>query len=253
MSYNIKINNFEGPFDLLFHLIEKEEMDIYDIPISQITIQYLEHIKKMETLDLEIASEFLLMAATLLEIKSKMLLPKPEKINKQADSLEVEDPRAQLVQRLLEYKKFKELAFELKQREKKQEGIYYRKHYLEEYYDLKNYPIKDLSVNDLINSLEKVLSKELEKKSYHKVAKERISIKDKMVQLYKKLIIVKKLVFNKLFSQTASKLEVIVTFLAVLELAKLRKVIIVQKKIFDNIFIYKNDSINEKLNKGEGL
>ncbi len=125
MTINIKLQNFEGPFDLLFHLIEKNEVDIYDIPIADITNQYLEYIYEMESLDLEVASEFIVMAATLLQIKSKMLLPK-QKRDLDELAADDEDPRAELVEKLIEYKKYKEVSNVLQKREDVYSKLFYK-------------------------------------------------------------------------------------------------------------------------------
>lgn len=238
MPYKIKLHNFEGPFDLLFHLIEKEEMDIYNIQISEITVQYLDYIKKMEILDLEIASEFLLMAATLLEIKSKMLLPKRKEID-QDNSIETKDPRAVLVLRLLEYKKFKVLAGEIKKLENAQVGIYYRNNIPQESDNIDDLPIKRLTINDIKAALDNLIQLRKRKDNQHIIIKDHVSIKEKIIQIYDKLIRLNKLVFQELFSVNSSRLEIIISFLAVLQLAKTGKVYLFQKKPFGNILISK--------------
>ena len=162
MSYKIKLDNFEGPFDLLFHLIEKEEMDIYNIQISEITAQYLDYIKKIDILNLEVASEFILMAAALLEIKSNMLLPKYKEAE-QDNSTETEDPRTMLVLRLLEYRKYKELARELKKLENAQADIYYRNNNPQEQNNIDNLPINGLTINEILSAIDNLIDRQKQK------------------------------------------------------------------------------------------
>ena len=155
MEYEIILDKFEGPLDLLYHLIEKDKVDIYDIPIYKITSQYISYINDMKELDLEITSEFLIMASTLIEIKSKMLLPKKDKedITHDEDQL---DPREELVKRLIEYKRYKEASIELKSRESTYKNIYYKRKEEIEYLD-DELDLEDISLKNIVDLYEKIL------------------------------------------------------------------------------------------------
>lgn len=246
MEYEIKLDTFEGPFDLLFHLIEKNEIDIYNIPISEITEQYLKYINQMKDLDMEVASEFLVMAATLLEIKSKMLLPNPveEQLEFDVNGL---DPRRDLVVKLIEYKKYKNIADFLKQREDKYGKIHFKsQEQLEEFID------KDIVVETEEMSLEeevlmkavKRLIQKAEKMDMHRkqffqeLKRDMYTVEDKITLLKGELEKEKKVQFVKLFKEDCPRLEIVVTFLALLELLKLKVINIKQDKIFDDIIIY---------------
>ncbi len=238
MPINIKVEVFEGPLDLLFHLIEKSEINIYDIPISEITNQYLEYLLLMEELDLEIASEFMLMAATLIQIKSKMLLPKPLK-EETVDDL---DPREELVRKLLEYKQYKEASNILKEKMDVYEKIFYKHPDPIEMYvnDLNDF--QDMNIQVLFNSLKNILAsqKEIEEQNNNRVKfilKDKVTIEEKLYELENLLQKNKSFYFEHLFSGSTSKHEIIVTFLALLELMKRHLVTLEQDKNFDIILI----------------
>ncbi len=245
MGYEIKLKTFEGPLDLLFHLIEKNEIDIYNIPISEITNQYLEYINSIQNLDMEVASEFLVMAATLLEIKSKMLLPNPveEQLEFEADGI---DPRRDLVVKLIEYKKFKTAADFFKEREDLHGRILFKaQEHLEDYIDKKNVLIENVSFEKeiLINAVNRLLKKanreDQNRKEFFKELKRDIYTVDEKIVLIRNMIINKdEIGFNDLCQNDNSKLEIIVTFLALLELLKLKEIKIEQSKIFGEISIY---------------
>lgn len=237
MSYKVKLEIFEGPLDLLLHLIKKDEIDIYDIPISGITNQYLKYIEFMKLLDLSIAGEFLVMAATLMHIKSKMLLPQPE-IEEEIDE---EDPRAELVRRLLEYKKFKEAANELHNRNLRQKDYYARgvtvdvdKDGEEEYFEA--------SIFDLITAFNKVM-KEIPKTLFHEVIKDEFTVEEKMHDIFHMLVERLSVSFNELFKKARNKTEVITTFLAILELIRLKEITVKQNKTFGDITIERNKEL----------
>lgn len=238
MSYKVKLNIFEGPLDLLLFLIKREKIDIYDIPIVTITQQYIEYLEILRLLDLEVAGDFLVMASTLLHIKSKMLLPKDEFLEEEPGE---EDPREELVKRLLEYKKYKDAAEQLKDKLNFHKSIYTRKgEGLEgkiiaedgtEYFEA--------SLFDLITSFRKVL-KHIPKTVFHEVVKDRYSVKDKIHTIFHMLQNVSKFRFEDVFSCNKDKDEAIVTFLAVLELIKMQEVLIVQKEVFSGIEIMRH-------------
>lgn len=236
----LKLDNFEGPFDLLFHLFEKNQVDIYDIPINVITDQYLDYLYTMQQLDLEVASEFLVMASTLLHIKSKMLLP--DKKEKKEEEL---DPREELVRRLIEYKKYKEFTFELKEMEKKWEMTVFR---LPEALDL---PVREeiLEIDPQVLRQQYLALLERNRKKINIGAKtitkliehEKVSLKSKMREVIKQLLSKASFKFSELFSfKSKSKTEVVTGFMAILELAKMNKVKIVQDKQFSDIHVVSN-------------
>lgn len=218
MNYNIKLDIFEGPLDLLLHLIKKNEVDIYDIPMATITEQYLEYIEIIKEMNLDFAGEFLVVAATLVHIKSKMLLP----VDAEAEAQEDEgiDPREELVRRLIEYKIYKEAARELSERLMLGRDVFLRGQVaplegLEEETGLMN-----LSVFDLMEALKGVLARAPKERTVE-LTVERFKIADKINFVMEHINEVKSAVFTSLFPPDAVRGEIIVTFLAILELAKL--------------------------------
>ncbi|KGM94113.1 segregation and condensation protein A [Clostridium novyi A str. 4552] len=241
MSLNIKIENFEGPFDLLLHLIKKNEMDIYDIKIYEITTQYLNYINNMKELDLEVTSEFIVIAATLLEIKSKMLLPK--QIVEENEE-EEEDPRQELINKLLEYKKFKQVADYLMNREATVGFMYSKKpEIIEDIHKDDNVDIlKDVTIlklfniyNDLINTYKNKMN--TESAIPKEIVLDKFKIEDKMVEISEKLKNGSTIGFSKLVNSCEDKIEAIVTFLALLELIKLRVISAIQESNFQEIYL----------------
>lgn len=245
MAYQIKIHNFEGPFDLLFHLIEKAEVDIYDIPIAEITNQYLEYIEEMQSLDLDVASEFIVMAATLIQIKSRMLLPK-EKNPMDELSADSDDPRAELVEQLLQYKKFKEAAMILKEKEEANIGIYYKNAEIIDDIDEDKILI-NITLNDLVQAFQDVLKKHEENVSHEnfeqQVIREEITIGSKIEYIRDTLSMNSTVYFNELFGSSSNKLEIIVTFLAILELIRLREIKVYQVKPYCDILIEQKNEV----------
>ncbi len=246
MKYKVKLSYFEGPLDLLLFFVKRDELNIYDIPIAKITKDFLEYIHLMQMLDLEVASEFIVMASTLMQIKAKMLLPKPETENKEDE----EDPRAELVRRLVEYKKFKELAHELEKMENEAGKIYYRqyfKHDARDYYgeDEIYEVLKDVSLFDLLNAFKKALEN-MKEKDYHIIETQNYKIEDEMENIMTRLKFKPKFSFNEILKDYAEKIRVIVAFLALLELARLKKIKIVQSDIFGEILIEKTSEPQEK-------
>ena len=240
MAYNLKLTMFEGPFDLLFHLLDKNEIDIYDIPIAKITEQYVEHINQMQLLDLEVTSEFLVMAAKLLSIKAKMLLPKPPKVEEDSNLEEI-DPREELVLRLLEYKRYKKVSEILKNREISQGQIYTRPNEEDMFIELfkEVNPLKGVEIKDLLFALKDVLNRVVEEDIPPEIPKEDFTLRDKMGLILRRLIFQQNgMPFKDIFNQQTTKIEVIVTFLALLELIKLKKVLIRQSSIFGQITLY---------------
>ncbi|MFH1877431.1 MAG: segregation/condensation protein A [Candidatus Omnitrophota bacterium] len=238
MSYKVKLNIFEGPLDLLLFLIKKEKIDIYDIPIARITRQYLEYMEIMQLLDLEIAGEFLVMAATLMHIKSKMLLPQEEGF---AEEEEEEDPRDELVRRLLEYKKYKEAASRLHEMHDRCKDVFIRKGSgaREKIVSADGTEYLEASLFDLITALRNIL-KRVPKETFHKVIRNEFTVSDKIHEILHALSRQNKVYFSSLFRKARNKNEVIVIFLAVLELMKMREIMTVQRDSFSEIEIIRN-------------
>ena len=236
MSYKVKLEVFEGPLDLLLYLIKKNELDIYDIPIADITEQYLEYIELMRMLDLNIAGEFLVMAATLIHIKSKMLLPPDEK---EILPEEEEDPRDELVRRLLEYKRFKEVAGVLQDLEGQRKKMFTRSAALDG--DLgPEEKFFEASLFDLITALTRVL-KDVPKEVFQEIVKDEFTVEKKVHDLLHMLVEKPVIHLTALFKSAKNKLEIIAIFLAVLELIRLKEIIVVQKKSFDEIEVIRNE------------
>jgi segregation and condensation protein A len=231
--YPVKLKVFEGPLDLLLFLIKKNEIDIYDIPISLITQQYLEYLEMMRSLDLEVAGEFVLMAATLIRIKAQMLLPKTDEGETE------EDPRAQLVAALLEYKKFKELSGVLQQKEKEESRFFPRCDfsYLESNNE-KNDEI-EVSLYDLLNAFKKVWRSAPEE-IIHRVKIEEVNLNQRVHHVLSCLKSKERVKFTELFLDNPIRLVMVVTFIAILELIRLKKIKIVQRRNFSQIWVYRN-------------
>ncbi len=246
MAIPVKLEAFEGPLDLLLHLIEKNKIDIYDIPIVEITEQYLAYIRQMQERDMNVVSEFLVMAATLLDIKCRMLLPK--EVDEEGQE---EDPRAELVQKLLEYKMYKFMSFELRDRQVDAARNLYREPHLprevEDYRQPIDYEelIGDLNLNKLHEIFRTMIRRQEDKidpirSQYGNIEKDEIDmdVKTLYVEAYAREH--RQFSFRKLLEKQASRMEVIVTFLIILELMKTGKITICQEKIFDDILITSN-------------
>ncbi|MCK9594491.1 MAG: segregation/condensation protein A [Candidatus Omnitrophica bacterium] len=238
MNYKIKLELFEGPLDLLLYLVKRDHLNIYDIPIAKVTEQYLSYLELMKCLDLNIAGEFLVMAATLMQIKSKMLLPAVESEEAQDDAV---DPRDELVKQLLEYERFKEIAQELRQREIKQQDIFKRPKLQEK--DLpETAPVYfEASIFDLITAFSQALE-ETPKDIFYNVIKDEYSIEDKIHQILHLLLLKNSVKLSELFTQAKTKIEIIVTFLSILELVKLREIRALQCEAFGEIEIARNQN-----------
>ncbi|GAB1531079.1 MULTISPECIES: segregation/condensation protein A [Brevibacillus] len=244
MAYSIKLDSFEGPLDLLLHLIDKAEVDIYDIPVAEITEQYLATIDKMQELQLDVASEFVVMAATLLSIKSKMLLPKKEEhVFQQFLDMDVDeiDPREELVARLLEYKRYKMLAENLREMEIGRNQVFTRPaENLSPYVREEDHTVTNVTLYDLINALEKLVKKTKEKEPMTTVSRDEISIKDRMTEIRQAVRSGGMVRFSELFTQGATRTEIVTTFLALLELMKAKHITCVQNQLFQDIIICEN-------------
>ena len=243
MGITVKLQVFEGPLDLLLHLLDKNKVNIYDIPIVEITAQYLEYIAEMKRNDLNVMSEFLVMAATLIDIKSRMLLPAVE-----TEEEEIEDPRTELVQQLLEYKMYKCMAYELRDRQMDAQKVLFKEPTIPSEVAEYEQPIdiqalvSDLTLSKLNDIFKSVMKKQVEKidpvrSKFGKIEKEEISLSDKLLSLEDYCLTHSQFSFRSLLEAQSSKMEIIVTFLAILELMKVGKIFITQDKTFDDIHI----------------
>lgn len=235
MEYKFIINDFEGPLDLLLHLIKTSEVDIYDIEIEKITEQYLNFIRSMENMNLTIASEYLVMASELIELKSRLLLPSNKDLGE--DEYE-EDPRENLINRLLEYKKYKDMIDTFKELEEERRDIFTKEPInLSEYKEVETSNNGDISLEDLINALNNFLKrKEDEKPISTKITKKELSVKDRTRDIRNILKTKKKVSFFELF-EVKTREYVVVTFLSILEMAKRGELSIVQENNFNDIIV----------------
>lgn len=224
MTTRVQLEIFEGPLDLLLHLIKKNEVSITDIPIATITEQYLATLEVMQTLNLDVAGEFLVMAATLIHIKSRMLLPATDA---EEDEEEGADPRAELVRRLLEYQRFKDAADQLERREVLTRDVFVRSAAPAE--EIPAAGFREVSIFELLTALKRVLDR-LPKDVVHEVLLEKITVREKMTLLLDHLRNHGKTLFESLFAEVKSRMEVVVTFLAMLELVKMRAIRIYQEE-----------------------
>jgi segregation and condensation protein A len=231
VSTLVQLDIFEGPLDLLLHLIKKNEVSITDIPIATITEQYLTTLELMQSLNLDVAGEFLVMAATLIHIKSRMLLPEVDDENEEEQGV---DPREELVRRLLEYQRFKDAADQLEQREMLTRDVFVRSAPPTEKPETAGF--REISVFELLTALRRVIDR-LPNDAYHEVTLEKITVREKMTLLLDTLRIHGKIVFEGLFAEVKTRMEVIVTFLAMLELVKVRAVRIFQEELTGPILI----------------
>lgn len=236
MDYSIKINEFEGPLDLLLHLIKQSNIDIYDIEISEITKQYLDYINKMEELNINVASSYIVMAAELMEIKSKSLLPKKED-EEEEDEEEIVS-KENLINKLIEYKKYKEMTPSFKELETNRKNIYIKSpEKLNKYLDQTIIKNEDTSVDDLVEAFKKFLErKNLEKPISTKITNKEYSVKERKHSIKNILKEKQKVLFTDLFEENNTG-YIIVTFLSILEMSKEKEILIKQDSNFSNITI----------------
>jgi segregation and condensation protein A len=231
-DYQVQLDVFEGPMDLLIYLIRKNEIDIYDIPIALITDQYVSYLDRMEMLDLEKAGDFLLLAATLLQIKSRMLLP-----GEISDDEQYEDPRTELVEKILEYLQFKEIADHMRDMEKSSLGQAERGFSELGLEDDNQDPQVEATVNELILAFGRLLLKVPPPEPVHRVATEQVSAAERTEEIRKMLSKKRKLLFSDLLEGRVSRMFLVVTLVALLELARRREIVIEQDKLFSEIWI----------------
>jgi segregation and condensation protein A len=229
-EYKVKLEVFEGPLDLLLYLIKKDEVDVYDVSIERITQQYLEFMEAFKVLDLEVAGEFVVMAANLIYIKSRSLLPVA--VQPPDEEAEEEDPRWELVRQLVEYKKFKDAAAQLSQKELEQSKMFTR---LPEVEPAPERPLGDVSVFDLINAFNGILKRLNHREDLREIFEENYTVSDKIDLIMKMMASEVPLKFTELFTSVASRAEIVVTFLALLELIRLKQIKAVQEDAFGEI------------------
>ncbi len=243
MGIPVKLQVFEGPLDLLLHLIDKNKIDIYDIPIVEITSQYMDYIKAMEKEDLNIMSEFLVMAATLLDIKCRMLLPK--EVNEEGEE---EDPRQELVAQLLEYKMYKYMSYELRDRQVEGEQVMYKRPTIPEevlgYVEPVNLDelLGDLTLSALHKVFRNVMKRRADKidpvrSKFGKIEKEEVTLPDKLTYVAEYARGHRRFMFRELLEKQGSRIQIVVTFLAILQLMKEGTIMIEQENPFDEIMI----------------
>ncbi len=230
MHYEVKINEFEGPLDLLLHLIKKSNIDIYDISLEEITNQYMDYIKEMKKLNLDIASEYLVMASELLEYKSKSLLPKK-------DEEEEEDPKDTLIQKLLDYKKYKEITSAFKELENERSNVFTKTPSNVLDFEDKIINNDNITVDDLLEAFKNFMKRiEYEKPLNTKITTKELSINDRIIHIRDILKTKKRVNFMDLF-EVKTKSYLVVTFLSILEMSKNNEIVLKQKDNFDDIII----------------
>lgn len=246
MELSYKLEKFEGPLDLLLHLIEKNKINIYDIPIAEITDQYLEYVSCMEEESLDVVSEFLVMAATLLDIKARMLLPR--EVSEEGEEEEEEDPRAELVERLLEYKTYKYMSLELKDMEVDADKVFYKAPTIpreveryEEPVDLDQL-LDGLTLSKLQKIFESVMKRredkiDLVRSTFGTIKKEPVSLEEKIGAVLEYAERHRRFSFRGMLSRQRDKTEIVVTFLALLELMKMGRIHLTQEHLFDDMMI----------------
>ena len=234
--YKVKLNTFEGPLDLLLFFIKRDELDIYDIPISRITKEFVSYLSLIEKLDLEIAGDFLLMASTLMLIKVRMLLPK--EVDEKGEEI---DPRSDLVNALLEYKRYKEMAEELSVLESHQRKINYRGYFSA---DNKEAPpeldklLKNITIYDLISAFKNALT-EKPKEKVHEIIRTNVSLEEQIEYIMKKIEVSNSINFNDLVVGITEKLRIVVTFVALLELVKMNRIGLRESENYNDFIIYR--------------
>lgn len=245
MSYTIHTEAFEGPFDLLLFFIERDELDIYDIPISTITEEFLDYLKQMESLNIDLASEFILVAATLMRIKAKMLLPRKE-INELGEEI---DPRNELVQKLLEYKRYKSILDEMRDLEEKRSSQFVRGNIAEELKEIANKALVDVELESItLFKLMKVFDAVMQRyndskmqKVVHQIYNYNYSIQDQQTYIFGLLDHHQRCDFKSVFEVCRDRIHAIVTFLAILELLNLQKINILQGEGINNFWLQTNE------------
>lgn len=235
-GYSVSLPSFEGPLDLLLHLCQKHELDILDIPIGFVTEKYLEYLAVMQLINLDVASEYLVMAATLAHIKSKMLLPAPPPGQEEETLADEEDPRDALIRRLLEYQKYKQAAADLASRGVTGQDVFLRGMTIENAVQTGLPPLAQVPLFSLVEAFQNILSKSKVKLS-HDIVHERVTLADRIHELVDLLRVHKRLAFEELFVGMTTKFDLVITFLALLEMTRLRMTRLVQADFDSQIFV----------------
>jgi segregation and condensation protein A len=236
MSFKIKLDIFEGPLDLLLYLVKKEHINIYDIPIARITDEYMRYLELMRLLDLRIAGEFLVMASTLMQMKSRMLLP----VSEQEVQKEIEEEKQQLIEQLLEYERFKEIAEELRQRQLERQKSFARPNsFKPEEMAKEKEKYFEASLFDLLTAFKEVL-KDIPIELFYEAIKDEFTVEEKIHEILHLLLNEEIILLSFLFNKAKNKLEIIVTFLAILELIRLKEIKVIQERLFGEIKIIRN-------------
>src|ERR1044071_7934813 len=235
-EYKVKFEVFEGPLDLLLYLIKKEEVDIYDVNLTQLATQFIEYIELMRMLDLDIAGEFLVMASTLMYIKSRELLPVDQQVQVEGEE-EGEDPRWELIRQLVEYKKYKDAAAQLQTLEAQQENIFPRQPGKLEFTSDAPAPKPDVSLFDLINAVNHVLQRFTKRDDERDIFEDKWTVSEKIEHLMQLVNTRPQLKFSELFESAGTRSEVVCTFLALLELIRLKQLVCLQSEAFGEIEI----------------
>lgn len=238
LPYQVKLEQFEGPLDLLLHLIKKNEVNIYDIPIALITQQYLEYLSAMKSLNLGVAGEFLVMAATLMHIKSRLLLPADETEDDEDEGI---DPRDELVRRLLEYRRYKEAAGQLDERERQWRDVFGREISPQPPVTLHDTVLDEISLFELVDALQGILAR-IPGQQLIQIEPDNITVKDRMNAILELLETKESVTFQSLFDGQEHRMLIIVTFLALLELVRLRLLRLFQGEAFGSILLLRNFS-----------
>lgn len=241
-EYKVKFEVFEGPLDLLLYLIKKEEVDIYSVNLTTLASQFIEYIEMMREFDLEIAGEFLVMASTLMYIKSRELLPVDQQAQVE-DEEEGEDPRWELIRQLVEYKKFKDAAAKLQELEARQEGVFPRLPIKPVFEEEKPANKLDVSIFDLLNAVNAVLKRFEQRDNPREIYEDKWSVSEKIEHIVKLMTTQSGVRFSELFEDATSRSEVVCTFLALLELIRLKQLVCAQSSDFGEIEIRKRDVV----------
>jgi len=235
-EYNVKFEVFEGPLDLLLYLIKKEEVDIYEVNLTKLATQFIAHIDLMREFDLEIAGEFLVMASTLMYIKSRELLPVDQQVQVEPEE-DGEDPRWELIRQLVEYKKFKDAAAQLQTLEARQEGVYPRLPAKLEFASDAPAAKLEVSIFDLLNAVNSVLKRFEKRDSTREIYEDKWTVSEKIEYIVRTLTTRETIRFSELFEDAMSRSEVVCTFLALLELIRLKQLVCAQMEAFAEIEI----------------
>ena len=242
-EYKVQFEVFEGPLDLLLYLVKKEEVDIYEVNLTKIAREFIEYVDLMRELDLELAGEFLVMAATLVHIKSRELLPVDQQVV-DAEEEEGDDPRWELIRKLVEYKKFKDAAEHLQEREEARENTFQRQPARPDFVEDKPPPRLQVSIFDLVNAVNAVIKRVESREGPSEIYDEEWTVADKITTIRQRMVEAEGMKFTELFVDAASRNEVVATFLAMLELIRLKHIAITQPEAFGEIAITRGEAFN---------